>query len=94
MNTTFIISLLSALLFGHHLCAQQPPDWENPQAVGLNKEPPRASFFAFQSEQNALTLRKEQATNYLSLNGTWKFNWVRKPADRFLDFYKRGQDFQ
>lgn len=29
---------------------------------------------------------------FLSLNGTWKFNWVALTADRPVDFYKEGYD--
>ena len=28
----------------------------------------------------------------LSLNGMWLFNWVPKPEDRPVDFYKVGYD--
>ena len=29
---------------------------------------------------------------YELLNGTWKFNWVKKPSDRPVDFYKESYD--
>jgi beta-galactosidase len=76
----------------HALFADEPAhDWENPKIVGINKENPRASFFPFLSREEALKNNREQSSNFLSLNGTWKFNFVKKPAERPIDFFK--QDF-
>jgi beta-galactosidase len=63
-------------------------DWENSQMVGLNKEEPRASFFAFNSRPEALENDPGKSSSYHSLNGTWKFNFVTKPEDRPVDFFK------
>ncbi len=30
----------------------------------------------------------EQSPYYMSLNGTWKFNWVRNPDKRPVNFYR------
>jgi len=62
-------------------------DWENPNVVGINKLAPSASFFPFVSELEAKK-NKEQASNYLSLNGVWKFKLVAKPADVIANFHK------
>ncbi len=73
--------------------AQTPtPDWENPAVLGRNKLPPRAHLFPYLSREEARADQMEQAVNYLSLNGTWKFHWVRKPADRPRDFYDPAFD--
>lgn len=62
-------------------------DWENPQVVGINKLPARAFFFPFLKKEE--TKRKaEDASNYQSLNGTWKFNWVEKASERPKDFFR------
>ena len=29
---------------------------------------------------------------HVSLNGTWKFSWVAKPAERPIDFYRDDYD--
>lgn len=64
------------------------PDWENPEVFSRNKEQPRASFIPFQSREQ-LQMKKATASSfYTSLNGTWQFNIVDKPADRPLDFFK------
>ncbi|MBK3520005.1 hypothetical protein JIV24_21920 [Carboxylicivirga sp. N1Y132] len=72
--------------------ANEKKDWENPKMFNQNKEAPHASLMPFSSVENALTQKHEASVFYKSLNGTWKFNWVRKPADRSLDFYNPNYD--
>ncbi|WP_074979074.1 glycoside hydrolase family 2 TIM barrel-domain containing protein [Zhouia amylolytica] len=64
------------------------PFIENPDIIEINKLPPRASFFPYQSIQTAESDEIDKAGNFLSLNGTWKFNWSNSPEERPLDFYK------
>ena len=67
------------------------PDWENPRVFGINKEPGRATFTPFPSEEAALA--DKGASSFVeSLNGTWKFNWVKSPELRPADFYKPDFD--
>lgn len=68
------------------------PDWENPAMFNQNKEKPRTFFIPFRTVEEALTLEKNQSVYYKNLNGMWKFNWVRKPADRPMGFYNPGYD--
>jgi len=67
-------------------------DWENPAVFGWNKEPAHCTYIPYADMKTALTNDPAQSPFYQSLNGTWKFNWVRKPADRPLDFYKDDYD--
>jgi beta-galactosidase len=62
-------------------------DWENPKISGKNKEPAHCTLIPYQDHKQAIMDRPEQSPFYLSLNGTWKFHWVRKPADRPRDFF-------
>ena len=72
--------------------AGQIPDWEDPAMFNQNKEAPHATLMPFKDETSALTKRRKGSVYYKSLNGTWKFNWVRKPADRPVHFYKETFD--
>ncbi len=73
--------------------SQNPvPDWENPQMIGQNKETAHVPLMPFRTVDEALTQKHNQSVYYKTLNGTWKFNWVRKPADRPMDFYKPDFD--
>jgi len=63
-------------------------DWENPAVVGRNKEPAHCTYIPYVDIKNALEGDPAKSPFYKSLSGTWKFNWVRKPADRPVHFYQ------
>ncbi|HPD87594.1 MAG TPA: glycoside hydrolase family 2 TIM barrel-domain containing protein, partial [Proteiniphilum sp.] len=70
----------------------QTPEWENPSLFGINKEEARATSMPYNAESLAVSDQYEQSPWYLSLNGTWKFNWVLRPAERPVDFYRDDYD--
>jgi beta-galactosidase len=89
--TTYLFLALSlGTLAGN--AQEKKPDWENPAMFNQNKEKPRTYFIPFRTVNEALNKNKNQSVFYKSLNGNWKFNWVRKPADRPVDFYKPDYD--
>ena len=51
--------------------------WENPEAVGLNRLPARATLYPYQSEK--AIFGKQKSTYYKSLNGQWDFRLVNHP---------------
>lgn len=55
-------------------------DWENPGVFQINREPARATFYAYENRQLAQAGKRENSRYFRSLNGDWKFNWVRKPG--------------
>ena len=67
-------------------------DWENPRVVGYGKEAPHATFVPFTSLEEAKRLDGARSPWVRSLNGTWKFRWVPKPADAPQEFFKDGYD--
>ena len=67
-------------------------EWESPEKLALNKEQPRAWFFSFQDTESARKVLPENSAYWKSLNGTWKFNWVKTPELRPKDFYKPEYD--
>jgi beta-galactosidase len=70
----------------------QTPEWENPEIFGINKEPARATALPYSNEQQAIADIYSNSPYYQSLDGTWKFNWHKKPADKPEGFYKEGYD--
>ncbi|MEO8773604.1 MAG: glycoside hydrolase family 2 TIM barrel-domain containing protein [Gelidibacter sp.] len=48
-----------------------------------HKLAPRATYFGF---ENGDFKEKEQSKRFLSLNGPWKFNWVKDPKQRLTTF--------
>jgi beta-galactosidase len=63
-------------------------DWENCNIIERNREAPHSTLVPFPSIEDALSKSPEESSFYLNLNGPWKFNWVEKPDDRPVDFYK------
>ncbi len=87
MNKIIVLSLLLCVSFS---LKSQKNDWENPQMIGKNKETPHATSMVFSDIKSALALNREESPFYQSLNGNWFFNWVKKPADRPVDFFKQN----
>lgn len=71
---------------------KEPRDWENPEMFNHNREEPHATLISYKDEQSALEAIKTNSPNYISLDGTWKFNWVRSPDQRPYWFFKNDYD--
>ncbi|CAM3802330.1 sugar-binding domain-containing protein [Sphingobacterium prati] len=67
-------------------------EWESPQLLSLNKELPHASFFSFSNVETARKVLPEYSNFWRSLNGSWKFHWVKAPDERPKDFYDPNYD--
>lgn len=87
-NTTFLVIIITCSLFSQ----EEIKDWENPLMFNLNKEKAHTTLMPFRNVEEALTQKPEQSVFYKTLSGKWKFNWVRKPADRPVEFYKTDFD--
>ncbi|WP_101446606.1 glycoside hydrolase family 2 TIM barrel-domain containing protein [Pontibacter ramchanderi] len=84
-----LYAFVFALFLFTSLHAQQlPSELLTPQVVELNRMPMRAVSFAFENRALAEQKEKEKSQFFLSLNGTWKFNWVQDPRKRPTEFYK------
>jgi len=70
----------------------QIPDWENEQVIGINKEAPHSFYVPYLTLKQAAEDVWVNSPLFLSLNGTWKFNWVKHPNLRPVDFYKNDFD--
>lgn len=70
----------------------QQKDWENEQVFGINKEAAHATYIPYANIQQALNDVADASPWYLSLDGTWKFHWVKDPAERPVDFYSVSYD--
>jgi beta-galactosidase len=66
--------------------------WENPTIVDEGKEPARAYFIPYNTINQVLENDIKKSENVQFLNGTWKFNFAEKVADRLIEFYKQSID--
>lgn len=87
MKKTIITTLWCAFI-ATLASAQSYTEWNDPAVNQINRAPMRASYYAYDSECSATNFDVENSRNYKSLNGMWKFNWVRDADDRPTDFYK------
>ncbi len=97
MLATFLVSAiavaqnLNGFAYGDAV-APAGNEWESPTLLSLNKEQPKGWFFTFDDVESAREVLPEASDYYLSLDGTWSFNWVGNPGERPLDFYKTDYD--
>ncbi|RZL45942.1 MAG: glycoside hydrolase family 2, partial [Pedobacter sp.] len=81
-------TLLILSLFCLFANAQDLPiELQTPEIVSVNRLPMRASAYAFESRTLAEKRKKENSAYFISLNGQWKFNWVKDPRQRPTDFF-------
>lgn len=75
------------VLFSMTISAQKN-EWKDPKINQVNRAPMHANFFAYESAELAQEGIREKSDNFLSLNGKWKFFWVKNSDARPMDFYK------
>lgn len=79
-------------LFSSSDTALVPKEIEDPECIGINKEPDHATLMPYASLKEALAANRHASSYARSLNGTWKFNWVDWPQKRPVNFYKTNYD--
>ena len=72
--------------------AQSFQEWKDPRINEVNRAPMHANYFAYESADAAKKGVKENSANFMSLNGSWKFSWVKDADARPTDFWKTGFD--
>ena len=76
----YLFTTLSLFVLSQSIIAQN--HHENHEIFGINKTQAHAELFPFENEQLAWQGEMEQSNRFLSLDGLWKFHWVRDPADK------------
>lgn len=66
----------------------QHDEWKNPEINAVNRSPMHTNYFAYSSQEEASKGEKETSKNFMTLNGTWKFNWVKNADARPTEFYR------
>lgn len=74
-------------------------EWENETIFAVNKEQGHTTYTVY---PDVKTLKSDKyfdtpwiqpsSPYYLSLNGNWKFHWVKQPSERPKNFYKTTYD--
>ena len=68
----------------------QSNEWQDAGVNAVNRMPMHGSWFAYESPEAALAGDKTLSERFVTLNGNWKFNWVRNADQRPTDFFRVG----
>ena len=88
MKKHLLTSLLTLVTLT--LGAQTFHEWKDPRINAVNRAPMHSNYFAYESADVAQKGIKENSANFMSLNGNWKFFWVKDAESRPTDFWKVG----
>ena len=88
-NVSLCLALLS---MSSGALAQSESRWQNVNINQQNREPRRANFFAFENLEKAQSFDKKKSANYLSMEGMWKFNFVKDHNKRPANFFALKYD--
>ena len=96
IRTIANVSLCLAMLsISSGVAAQSESRWQNVNINQQNREPRRASFFAYENLDKAQYFDMMKSANILSMEGMWKFNFVKdhnkRPANFFAVKYDDSQ---
>ena len=72
--------------------AQKTPVWLNPQVNQVNREARHAHFFAFENKELASKGDKAQSERFLSMEGLWKFHFVKNHQNAPAGFFSQNYD--
>ena len=86
MIKQILLSLIALYSFPVLVVAQ--PEWQSQYAIGKNKLAPHTYIWPYANADAVGEGNYEQSPYYMSLNGKWKFHWVKNPDHRPKEFYK------
>lgn len=86
----FLFLLLLFTMTAVH--SQELPPWNDPSVNNINRKELTSDFFAFESVSLAEKNEKTASNRFLSLEGNWKFHWVKNANERPLDFFRLDLD--
>lgn len=81
--------LLAAAAFLSTQLQAKTPEWLDPEVTEINRYPMHSSYFAFNPGES---FEKNNSVNFVTLDGTWRFNWVPDADMRPADFWKEAYD--
>ena len=86
-NMRKLLLSIACLAAFQSFAADKTPVWRDPNVNQVNREQRHAYFFAFESEELAKQGDKTKSSRYLSMEGMWKFNFVKNHQDAPKDFF-------
>src|ERR1035437_1883701 len=91
-KTSLVLLFMILVNYTFSQNAPVPSELEDPTCLGINKEPYHTTLMPYADLKEALLANRHASSLCRSLNGSWKFNWVPRPEQRPVDFYKTNFD--
>jgi len=91
-KTSLVLLFMILVNYTFSQNAPIPSELEDPTCLGINKEPYHATLMPYADLKEALLANRHASSLCHNLNGQWKFNWVPRPEQRPVDFYKPDFD--
>ncbi|SNU04065.1 beta-galactosidase [Prevotellaceae bacterium MN60] len=91
ISTAMLLSAVSTTA-GNATPRLNAPEWRNPLVNHQNREARHANFFAFESEDAARAGEKGASSRYLSMEGMWRFHFVKNHQDAPANFWRSDFD--
>ena len=66
---------------------EKTPVWKDPYVNQVNRESRRANFFAFENAELAKANDKSKSSRFMSMEGKWRFNFVKDHNLAPKDFF-------
>ena len=63
-------------------------EWHDLSVNNVNRFATRTSFFAYENREAALKGNRDKSSNFLSIEGDWRFQWVENADQRPTDFFR------
>lgn len=67
-------------------------EWHDLSVNNVNRFATRTSFFAYENREAALKGDRDKSSNFLSIEGDWRFQWVKNADQRPTDFFRTDYD--
>ncbi|MDG5798902.1 glycoside hydrolase family 2 TIM barrel-domain containing protein [Marinilabiliaceae bacterium ANBcel2] len=84
----YLINFILVFFVATSVGAGELPIWQSQYSMGKNKIDPHYYVLPYGDKEDVFDLAYKDSEYYLDLNGEWRFNWVRNPDNRPVDFYK------
>ena len=85
-------TLIALMQFALIPAFSQQPVWLDPKANSENEKPDVADYFAYENPELASKGEKSQSSRYMSIEGNWKFKFVKNAYDKPENFFAEGFD--
>lgn len=90
-NLTSILGAALCLLPAT-MSAQTFTEWHDMSVNNVNRVACHTDFFVYENAEKALAGDKTKSSNFVSLHGKWKFNWVENADQRPTDCFSIDYD--